>query len=67
VEALAKVFESRGANESVQILERRLALVENQMEGLEAAMKRVEEASDFHAQLKAGTPEDALKPPERSP
>jgi hypothetical protein len=67
VEALAKVFESRGANESLQILERRLSLLEAQIESLEGSTKRLEEASDFQAQLQAGSPREALQKPEGGP
>ena len=58
VEALSNVLQTRGMDESLQIVERRLALLETQMEGLEASMKRLEETSNFHAQLRSG-PEGA--------
>ncbi len=54
VEALSRVFESRGTDESVQILERRVALLETQVEVMESSMHRVQEAARFDAQLKAG-------------
>ena len=55
VEALARVFESRGMNESVQIMERRIALMEAQMEDLANSMQRLEEAASFDARLRAGS------------
>ena len=58
VEALSRVFEARGMNESFQILERRIALMETQMEMLGDSMKRLEETAGFYAQLQAGS-EDA--------
>lgn len=58
VEALARVFESRGMNESMQIMERRMALMESQVEAMGGTMKRLEETSTFDAQLRAGS-EDA--------
>jgi len=58
VEALSNVLQTRGMDESLQIVERRLALMETQMEGLEASMRRLEEASNFDAQLRSG-PEGA--------
>lgn len=54
VEALSRVFESRGTDESVQILERRVALLETQVEVMESSMHRVQETARFDAQLKAG-------------
>ncbi len=55
VEALSNVLQTRGMDESLQIVERRLALMETQMETLENSMKRLEEASDFEAQLRSGS------------
>ena len=54
VEALASVFESRGADESLQIMERRLALMEAQIEGMEASVNRLAETTSFDAQLQSG-------------
>jgi hypothetical protein len=54
VEALSRIFESRGMNESVQILERRIGLLESQVEVMETSLNRVQEAARFDAQLKAG-------------
>ncbi len=55
VEALARVFESRGMNESMQIMERRMALMEAQVEAMGGTMKRLEETSTFDAQLRTGS------------
>jgi hypothetical protein len=52
VEALSRVFETRTANESIQILERRISLLESQIEGMESAMKRLDETARFDAQLR---------------
>jgi hypothetical protein len=57
VEALSRVFEGRSMNESVQILERRIALLEAQLEGLDASVNRLEEAARFDAQLRSGNQE----------
>jgi hypothetical protein len=54
VEALARVFETRGTGEALQILERRMALLESQVDGLDAAQRRLEEAARFDAQLQGG-------------
>ncbi len=55
VEALANVLQTRGMDESLQIVERRLALLETQMEGLESSMKQIRETSSFDAQLRSGS------------
>lgn len=52
VEALSRVFETRTTNESIQILERRISLLESQIEGMESSMSRLDEAARFDAQLK---------------
>jgi hypothetical protein len=65
VEALGKVLEGRGANESLQILERRMALLESQIESLGDSMKRLEDTASFDALLRAGpeSTQDRLPPP----
>jgi hypothetical protein len=55
VEALSRVFESRGMDEALQITERRIALLETQMETLESSMNRLEDAASFDAQLRPGS------------
>ncbi len=55
VEALSKVFESRGMDESLKITERRIALLESQMETLENSMNRLEDTASFDAQLRTGS------------
>lgn len=54
VEALARLFESRGVEDNVAILERRMALLEQQMESLDGSVKQLAEVADFHRQLGAG-------------
>ncbi|MBT8396521.1 MAG: hypothetical protein HKO65_05485 [Gemmatimonadetes bacterium] len=58
VEALSNVLQSRGMDESLQIVERRLALLETQMEGLEGSMKQIQDTSSFDAQLRSGQKPD---------
>jgi hypothetical protein len=53
VEALGRVFESRSADESMRILERRLELQEQQIDALQTVLKRVADAQDFDRQLAA--------------
>jgi hypothetical protein len=57
VEALSRVFENRTQAESVQILERRLALLEHQLETLEGSLARLEEGAAFDRQLRSGEEE----------
>ena len=56
VEALSKGLESRGQDETVRILERRIALLEAQVESVEHSVARVEEATDFEARLRQPIP-----------
>ena len=64
-ESLSKVLESRGKEESLQILEKRLGLMEAQIDGMDASLKRIEEATSFDARLRSGaeTPLDRLPKP----
>jgi len=52
-EALALAFHARGTEEAVQLLERRMALLEQQLEAMETSLARLSEAADFHHELRA--------------
>ena len=54
VEALARLFEHRGVENTVAILERRMALMEQQMESLDGSVKRLAEVAEFHRALGSG-------------
>ena len=54
VEALSHLFESRSVEGTVEVLERRVAFLEQQLEDVEASVSRVAEAQAFHAALEAG-------------
>lgn len=54
VEALGRFFEHKELDESVHILERRMALMEQQIESLGASVKRLAEVTEFHNELSAG-------------
>jgi hypothetical protein len=56
VEALSRIFEGRGRDETVQMLERRVALLEQQLDAVESSVSRLEETSQFDAALRG--PED---------
>ena len=49
----AKAFESRGSDETIRILERRIDLQEQEMAGLRATVQGVEDAHDFERKLSA--------------
>lgn len=56
VESLARLFDSRTVEETVEITERRVALLEQQIELLEGTVKRLEEERDFDRELQGGAP-----------
>jgi len=56
VEALSRLFEHRGMEDTVAILERRMALLEQQLESLDGSVKRLAEVAEFHQALKSGEP-----------
>jgi hypothetical protein len=55
VEALGRVFEGRGKDERVQILERRVGLLETHIENLESTFHRLEEGTTFDRQLRSSS------------
>lgn len=63
VEALARVMEARGTNESLQMVDRRIALLESQMESMETTLKRLDETAAFDAQLRSGSEEGTNRLP----
>lgn len=54
VEAFSRLFEGRGANESINLLERRMSLIESQIDSIESNVSRLADASEFHHKLEAG-------------
>lgn len=62
VEALSRFFEGRGQDESMKIMERRLALLEQQIDVLEGAVRRVEEVAEFDSKLRGEGPAGSLPP-----
>lgn len=56
VESLGRVFQSRESEESVRILERRMALLEQHLESLDTTMTRLAEAAEFTRELQRGSP-----------
>lgn len=62
VEALSRFFEGRGRDESMKIMERRLALLEQQVEVMEGSLRRVEEVADFDSRLRRSEASTTLPP-----
>lgn len=56
VESLSKVNEVRGVEETVGITERRVALLEQQLEAMEATVRHLDEARTFDRALESGDP-----------
>lgn len=54
VEALSQLFATKGQEETVKILERRVAFLEQQVESMEHSLHRIEEVADFHQRLESG-------------
>jgi hypothetical protein len=65
VESLGRRKLSKESEESVRILERRMALLEQQMEAVDATMTRLAEAADFHHELHSGATPALQTPGER--
>jgi hypothetical protein len=59
VESLAKVNEVRGVEETVAITERRVALLEQQLEAMESSLRNIEEGRTFDRALGSGSDADA--------
>lgn len=57
VEALGRFFESKGRDETVHILERRMALMEQQIESLDHSVRQLAEVTEFHRALGTGNPD----------
>ncbi len=55
VEAISRALEGRGRDETIQILERRIALLEGHVESLESSLNRLEDTAAFDAQLRSGS------------
>lgn len=62
VESLARLFDRRTVEDTVEITERRVALLESQVESLEQTVKELRDTRDFDRQLQASTPPDRIGP-----
>lgn len=63
VEALSRFFEHKGLDETVHILERRMALMEQQIESMDGTVRRLAEINEFHHALGRGETADEAPPP----
>lgn len=60
VEAFARLFEHRGLDESVRVLEQRMSLIESQMDSMDHSLRRIAETAEFDRELERGTPHRSL-------
>jgi len=56
MKALSKFFDVRGHEEVISLLERRMALLEQQVEIVEGSVRRLGDERDFDRQLGSGAP-----------
>ena len=54
VQSMGHFFQSRTAEETVRLLERRMPLLEQHMETMDTAVQRLSDAADFHSELRSG-------------
>jgi len=59
VESLADLLASRDVTDALQLTERRVALLEQQVESLESTARTLREERDFHRELASGRDGDA--------
>jgi hypothetical protein len=62
-ETLTRFLQARAADDSVRILERRMTLLEQQLETMESTLNRVAEAADFHRELRTPQAHTAISAP----
>lgn len=55
VEAFSRVFEHKEMDASVHIMERRMALMEQQIQSLESTIEQLVEVTEFHTALQGGS------------
>ena len=53
VEALSRFFDKKGSDEAISILERRMALMEQQLESIESSVQRIADTAGFDHNLAA--------------
>jgi hypothetical protein len=60
MEALARYREMQGQDQAQQLLERRMALLEEQLHGMDRSIRDLVDESDFRRQLEGGRARQAL-------
>jgi len=72
VEAMARYREMKGTDDTVGLLERRIGLMEQQLDGMDRSLRVLVEDADFRRRLEATSPASAAAlppgglPPERA-
>ncbi len=56
VEAIARMREVEGRNQELSLLDKRVALLEQQMQNMEGMVERLEEAAEFQRRLESRHP-----------
>lgn len=59
VEAMGRSFEHKGLDETVQIMDRRMALMEQQIESMDGTVRRLADVAEFHRSLDSGNAPEA--------
>lgn len=67
VEAFARLFEHKGLEETVGVMERRMNLLESQMESMNVSLARIAETVEFDHELRGGSRADRTLPGEAPP
>ncbi|HEX6750494.1 MAG TPA: hypothetical protein VF092_24610 [Longimicrobium sp.] len=68
VEAMARYREMRGVDDNVNLLERRIGLIEQQLDGMDRSLRVLVEDADFRRRLEATSPvQAAALPPAGAP
>jgi hypothetical protein len=63
VEAMARYREMQGADDGVVLLERRIGLMEQQLDGMDRSLRVLVEDADFRRRLEATSPASAAALP----
>jgi hypothetical protein len=64
IESLAKYRESQGDRDALLLMERRMALLEEQFNGMDRSLRELVEEAEFRRQLEGGTPQTLAPPSE---
>lgn len=65
VDALGRFQAGRSSEESIQLMDRRMSLLEAQLEGLQHSVDRLVEVSEFNAELRSSRTGTSLPAPEQ--